>query len=93
MKPKVHCRVHNSPPPVPTLSPVPLLEDPFKYYPPHYADVFEVVSFPQISSTKPCMYIQDGLVFNKIFFSDKWEISSVLVSKECPRLWLDFRER
>jgi hypothetical protein len=28
------------------------LEDPFQYYPTIYADVFQVVSFPQVSSPK-----------------------------------------
>jgi hypothetical protein len=35
--------------------PIPLLEDPFKYYPPIYAWVFQVVSFPQVSPPKPCV--------------------------------------
>jgi len=66
MKQKVHCRVHTSPPPVSTLSPTPLIEDPLKYYPPIYAQVFQVVSFPKISPPKPCMYLREGLLFNKI---------------------------
>jgi hypothetical protein len=32
--------------------PIPLLEDPFYYYPPMYAYFFQVVSFTQVTHTK-----------------------------------------
>ena len=34
---------------------IPLPEDPFYYYPPIYAWVFQVVSFPQVSTPQPCV--------------------------------------
>jgi hypothetical protein len=37
--------------------PIPLLEDPFEYYPPIYASVSRVVTFPQISPPKSCMHL------------------------------------
>jgi hypothetical protein len=40
-------------PPPPTQP----LDDPFQYYPPIYAWVFQVVSFPQVSPLKPCMHL------------------------------------
>jgi hypothetical protein len=33
------------------------LAGPFQYYPPIYAWVFQVVSFPQVSPLKPCMHL------------------------------------
>ena len=33
------------------------MEDPSEYCPPIYAWVFQVVSFPQVSPPKPCMYL------------------------------------
>jgi hypothetical protein len=33
----------------PVRDPIPLLEDPFYYYPPIYTCFFKVVSFPQVS--------------------------------------------
>jgi hypothetical protein len=37
------------------------LEDPFWYYPPIYAWVFQVGSFPQVSSLKPYMHLSSPL--------------------------------
>jgi len=33
---------------------IPLLEDPSEYYPPIYAYLSQVISFPQVSPPKPC---------------------------------------
>ena len=49
--------------PYPELAPssphthIPLPEDPSKYYPPIYAWVSPVVSFPQVSPPKPCTHL------------------------------------
>ena len=34
-----------------------LLKEPFCYYPPIYASVFQVISFFQVSPSKPCMQL------------------------------------
>ena len=36
---------------------IPLPEDPSQYYPPIYVWVSQVVSFPQVSSPKPCIHL------------------------------------
>ena len=36
---------------------MPLPEDPSQYYPPFYAWVFQVVTFPQVSPAKPCTHL------------------------------------
>jgi hypothetical protein len=36
---------------------IPLLEDPFLYYPPIYAWVSQEVSFLQVYLPKPCIYL------------------------------------
>ena len=40
----------------PVHAPLPLLYDPCYYYPPIYAWVFQVVSFPQVSPPKSCTH-------------------------------------
>ena len=37
--------------------PIPLPEDPSKYYAPNYAWVFRVASFPQVSPPKPSIHL------------------------------------
>ena len=39
---------------------IPLLEDPFQYYSPIYAFVFQVVSFSHVSPPKPSMYLSSA---------------------------------
>ena len=60
--PKVYYCVHKSLPlvsimshiiPAQTHRPTLILGDPFQYYPPIYVYVFQVVSIPQVSPTKP----------------------------------------
>jgi len=49
-------------PPRSSLYPnIPLSEDPSRYYPPIYAWVSQVVSFPQVSPTKPCTRLSSPL--------------------------------
>jgi hypothetical protein len=40
-----------------SMSPIPLLEETFWYYPPINAWVFKVDSFPQVSPPKTCIYV------------------------------------
>jgi hypothetical protein len=41
---------------------IPLPEDPFWYYPPIYAWIFQVVSFPQVSPRKHRMHISSPII-------------------------------
>ena len=41
---------------------IPLPEDPFQYYPPIYAWVFQVVSFPEVSPSKPCIHLSSPIL-------------------------------
>jgi len=41
--------------------PIPIREDPFKYYHPIYAWVFQVVSNPHISPAKPCLHLSSPI--------------------------------
>jgi hypothetical protein len=43
------------------MLPIPLLEDPFYYFPPIYFYIFQVVSFPQVSPPPTTLYA--SLVF------------------------------
>ena len=47
---------------------IPLPKDPSKYYPPTYAWVFEVISLPQVSPTKPSMHLSSPPLKN-----NKWD--------------------
>ena len=56
--------------------PIPLLYNPFWWYPPIYSSVFQVVSFPQVSPLTPCIhlscppYVLHGMNLNTVKFSN-----------------------
>jgi hypothetical protein len=58
--------IQSMPPPT-----IPLLEDPFKYYPPICAYVFQAFSFPKVSRRKPLIH----------FSSPRYVLHSLSVSE------------
>jgi hypothetical protein len=76
-----------------SMKPIPLLEDPSWHYPPIYAWVSQVVSFPQVSLSKSCIQLSSPhsaicpahLI---LIFDDKYRSLSSLVLfkgiKICP---------
>ena len=67
--------------------PTPLLEGPFYYYPPIYAQVFRMVSFLQVSSPKPCMHLSSPLHMPRSSPISFFFISSPEYQGEVSRTW------
>jgi len=96
--PKVHYRVHKSPPLAPypepdESSPQPpnlFLKDAFEYCPPIYAWVFQVISFCQVFRPKFCMHISSRpCVLHAPLISPSFiwwllTILKLLIMQHCP---------
>ena len=70
-----------------SMPPIPLPEDPFEYYPPIYAWVFQVVSFPQGAPPKTCMHLFfPPYVLHASPSHSSWFITWIIFGEECRSL-------